>query len=76
MEKICSRFYWESMTLDIREYVKRCDVCQRCNDAKFVKANAALHPIPVKPKVWQQVLCLVIAKTVAMLMIFFRLASI
>ena len=50
MEKICSRFYWDGMTSDIREYVKRCDTCQCCNDAKFVKANAALHPIAVKPK--------------------------
>ena len=43
------------MTSEIREYVKRCDVFQHCNDAKFVKANAALHPIPVEPEVWQQV---------------------
>ena len=55
MEKICNRFYWTSMTSDIREYIRYCDICQRCNDVKFVKANTALHLIVVKPEVWQQV---------------------
>ena len=44
MEKITSRFYWEGITNDNREYIRTCDVCQRTNDAKFVKCDAALHP--------------------------------
>ena len=31
------------------------DICQRNNDVKFIKVDAALHPIPVKSKVWYQV---------------------
>ena len=50
MEKITSRFYWEGITNDNREYIRTCDVCQRTNDAKFVKCDAALHPINVQPK--------------------------
>ena len=42
------------MTEDIREYVQSCEKCQRMN-AKFVKSNTTLHPIPVEPKVWRQV---------------------
>ena len=43
------------MSNDIRNYIKSCDVCQRTNDAKFVKADYELHPIPVKPVVWNMV---------------------
>lgn len=50
VEKICSRFFWKNMTDDIKDYVKRCDSCQRMN-ARFVKASA----IPVLPDVWKQV---------------------
>lgn len=54
-DKICSRFYWgHGMHADIQEFVKTCDKCQRVND-KFQKPTAVLHPIPVKPQVWQQV---------------------
>ncbi|MDW0205856.1 MAG: integrase zinc binding domain-containing protein [Nitrososphaeraceae archaeon] len=27
--KIAKRFYWKGMYNDIREYIKRCDTCQR-----------------------------------------------
>ena len=43
------------MSNDIRNFIKSCDVCQRTNDAKFVKAGCELHPIPVKAKVWNMV---------------------
>ena len=55
LEKVSSRFHWEGMSNDIRNYIKSCDVCQRTNDAKFVKAGYELHPIPVKPVVWNMV---------------------
>ena len=42
------------MTEDIRDYVQCCEKCQRMN-AKFMKSNATLHPIPAEPKVWRQV---------------------
>ena len=40
---------------DIRTFVKMCDICQRTNDAKFVRTDASLHPIPIKSRVWYQV---------------------
>lgn len=36
------------MWQDVTDYVQKCDVCQRTNDAMFVKSAAPLHPIPVK----------------------------
>ena len=42
------------MNEEIRQFVQNCDKCQRMN-AKFVKSNAKLHPIPVSAKVWHQV---------------------
>ena len=53
--KISEHFFWKSLWADVDENVKTCPVCQTTNDAKFVKQGAALHPIPVKPKVWRQV---------------------
>ena len=53
--KIAERFYWKMMWKDVEEYVRTCPTCQMTNDAKFQKAPAALHPIPVKSKVWHQV---------------------
>ena len=50
--------HWKLLWNDVKEYVRACEVCQRTNDAKFVKEAAPLHPIPVKPKVWRQV-CLI-----------------
>ena len=54
-EKIAARFYWKSVAKDVKEYVQHCETCQRTNDAKLQKQSAPLHPIPVKPKVWNQV---------------------
>ena len=65
------------MVNDIRDFVKTCDVCQRNNDVKFIKADTALHPIPVKSKVWYQVHnCIDFLITVYGLMYFHRLVSI
>lgn len=55
-QKIAERFHWKSLWNDVEQYVKTCSVCQRTNDVKFSKQAAALHPIPVKPEVWRQVI--------------------
>ena len=56
IEKVCSRVYWgKCMHAEIADFVKRCDVCQRVND-RFCKPPTELHPIPVSPEVWKQVM--------------------
>ena len=42
----CSRYYWQDMTMQIRDYVQTCDTCQRSNP-KLLKSSSVLHPIPV-----------------------------
>ena len=54
--KIAERFYWKTLWTDVQQYVQQCETCQTTNDAKFEKAAAPLHPIPVKSKVWNQVI--------------------
>ena len=54
-DKTSSRFYWEGMSNDIRNFIKSCDVYQRTNDAKFVKAGCELYPTPMKVEVWNMV---------------------
>ena len=49
------KFYWKLLWKHITDYVRTCAVCQTTNDAKVVKQDVPLYPIPVKPKVWRQV---------------------
>lgn len=58
--KIAERFYWKTLWTDVQQYVQQCETCQTTNDAKFEKATAPLHPIPVKSKVWNQVINLIV----------------
>ena len=53
--KIMHHYPWPNMSTDIEEYVKSCEVCQRAN-AKYTKATAELHTIPVQPEAWHQVI--------------------
>ena len=43
------------MTVDVKEFIKNCDRCQRSRPNKLMKGSDDLHPIPVPSKVWCQV---------------------
>jgi len=43
---INQRFYWPSMTLDVKSYIKKCDICQRVNPATL-KIIPELHSVPI-----------------------------
>ena len=62
VQKVTERFYWKTVWTDVHHLIRECLVCQQTNDAKFVKSNSSLHPIPVKSKVWSQVLQVVSSK--------------
>src|SRR6476469_6414496 len=47
IKKVTERFWWKSVTNDVRNFVKGCPVCQRANPANKVPASS-LHPVPVK----------------------------
>ena len=54
-EKIESHFYWLDTANEVREYIASCDICQRTNDGKFVKAAPSPNLIAVEPEVWRMV---------------------
>ena len=50
--KIARRYYWENMKQDIKNIISRCDRCQKQGKPIL---NELLHPIPVKPEPWYQI---------------------
>ena len=54
-KSLTSCCYWEQMTVDVKEFIKNCDRCQRSRPNKLMKGSDDLHPIPVPSKVWCQV---------------------
>src|ERR1043165_3261011 len=46
LEKVADRFWWRSMSTDIRGFVRTCPECQRSN-VRNQPPPATLHPIPV-----------------------------
>ena len=47
--------FWEGMCEDIKDYVSKCDRCQKSRINKLQKGSEDLHPIPIPRKVWSQV---------------------
>lgn len=41
-----TKFYWPSMTLEVKKYLKECDVCQRINPATL-KVIPEMQPVSV-----------------------------
>ena len=52
LHKIASRYYWENMTNDIMEYVKKCHRCQKYGKKSL---NEELYPVAVSPKPFDRV---------------------
>lgn len=47
-----SRFYWSNMTIDVRNYIRECTICQKVNPASL-KFVPELTSIPVPKQVYQ-----------------------
>ena len=45
--KVSERFWWRSMSADIRDFCKSCPTCQKANPNNKPQV-ASLHPLPVK----------------------------
>ncbi|KAG0753304.1 hypothetical protein G6F24_013069 [Rhizopus arrhizus] len=52
LHKIASRYYWNSMSADILEYVKKCHRCQRHGSKSL---NEELYPIAVSSKPFDRI---------------------
>jgi hypothetical protein len=52
--KIKKEFYWPKMKMDIRKYIRECDVCQR-NKVKNIHLAGLLQPLPIPTQMWTEV---------------------
>ena len=52
LHKIAARYYWDKMTKDIMEYVKRCHHCQVHGNKHL---NEELYPVPVSTKPFDRI---------------------
>ncbi|KAM9985839.1 hypothetical protein ACTFIZ_002137 [Dictyostelium cf. discoideum] len=52
--KIASRYYWNNMGMDVKEYINNCDICQKMKTSPFSKFAPELGTIVVE-KPWDLV---------------------
>jgi hypothetical protein len=55
VEFVKKRFYWPSMTIETKKFIKECDVCQRVNPATL-KVVPEMEPITVPKMVRNYIL--------------------
>ena len=54
LDLVKRHFYWPGLTLDVEEFVRSCDICQRTK--KITQAPAGLlHPIPPPDRPWEEI---------------------
>ena len=51
---IRERFYWQTITKDVQDFVKACDTCQRVSSS-FQNIRGELQSIPVNPDPFHQI---------------------
>lgn len=54
LARIKSCFVWPNMQKSVKEFVKNCDICQRCKTECSLPAGL-LQPLPIPEKVWSDV---------------------
>jgi hypothetical protein len=47
IEKMKSRIFWPSMTTDIKEYIRTCEICQKGKINPGDRIPEPLHPIKI-----------------------------
>ncbi|KAD3069344.1 hypothetical protein E3N88_37224 [Mikania micrantha] len=50
--RIAANLYWPGMTSTVKEFVKACDVCQRCK-ASTVMPGGLLQPLAIPEAIWE-----------------------
>ena len=54
MELVDRKFYWPEMAMDIEDYVRSCEDCQK-NKASQHKRHGALHPLELSSAPWDAI---------------------
>ena len=52
--KITERYYWKGMTNDIKDYIKKCDDCQKTNK-KTKTVPVELQPVQIPNSTWKKI---------------------
>lgn len=53
-QRLKSLFYWKGMKRDVRDWIRGCDVCQRCKNEN-VASPGLLQPLSIPDEAWQSV---------------------
>ncbi|GJZ24610.1 retrotransposon-related protein [Tanacetum coccineum] len=54
LHKLCSLFYWKKRRREIKQFVRECDVCQRCKP-DLSSNPGLLQPLPVLNTMWYSI---------------------
>lgn len=54
LDLVARDFWWEGMRADVKQYVRTCDICQRCKTPRH-RPHGLLQPLPVPPRPWSSV---------------------
>ncbi|GJV55960.1 retrotransposon-related protein [Tanacetum coccineum] len=54
LHKVCSLFYWRKIRREIKQFVRECDVCQRCKP-DLSSYPGLLQPLPIPNTVWSSI---------------------
>jgi hypothetical protein len=52
--RIKSLFFWKGMNREIQNYVRNCDVCQRCKP-DLTASPGLLQPLPIPNRIWDDI---------------------
>ena len=53
-QRIKATFYWKGMRKQIKEFIGRCDVCQR-HKVEQLSLASLLHPLPIHVQIWEDI---------------------
>lgn len=54
IKKLQSLFYWKSLSKDTREFISKCDICQR-HKYDVAAYPDLLQPLPIPDGVWTDI---------------------
>lgn len=54
IKRIQNMFYWPKLKDEVQEFVKACDVCQRCK-SEHVPTPGLLQPLPIPERAWETI---------------------
>nr|KYP42496.1 Retrotransposable element Tf2 [Cajanus cajan] len=54
LQRLKSAVYWKGMSKDVRSFVQKCGVCQKCN-YETKASPGLLQPLPIPDRVWQHI---------------------